>query len=160
MHTGRDPNGILQTRCAGLEKCGIAPGPTSVPLPVGSVLSAPKLHWEPSPPARFSTALPHLCFYQHKDQRLHVPTPGLTPACHNQNKLYQRMPFLGAAMWAVWKVSLRNKFLPNPAQALGCWEGVQRGLRSGCSQFFFPPVLQQLSSCCSLRDIKSQLRGL
>lgn len=72
MHTGRDPNGILQTRCAGLEKCGIAPGPTSVPLPVGSVLSAPKLHWEPSPPTRFSTALLHLCFYQHKDQRLHL----------------------------------------------------------------------------------------
>lgn len=42
----------------------------------------------------------------------------------------------------------------------GAEEGVQQGLHSGCSQFCFPPALQQLSSCCSLGDIKSQLRGL
>lgn len=125
MHKGKDPNGILQTRCAlqcGVEKCSISPGPHICPLTVGSVLSAQRLHWEPSlPTGSFHCAIAPLLsstqrqgtnIFLHLDSLLHVTI---------RTSFIRRCHFFGLECWAVWKVSLRNRFLPNPAQAPGYW---------------------------------------
>lgn len=76
--------------------------------------------WEPSlPTGPFHCAIAPLLLSTRRQETKYSFT--WTHSCVPRSKLYQKMPFLGAGMGAVWNVSLRNRFLPTPAQALGCW---------------------------------------